>query len=340
LPVEEVETPHCATIESLAQFLNIPTRQTAKAMFYVADDQLLFAVLRGDLAVSEAKLVRALGISKLRFATDDEIRWVGAVPGYASPVGLQRVRVVADESIVAARNLVAGANRAGYHLKNTNVPRDYQPERVVDFAQVRAGDSCWHCGKPLEAGAGFVVVSAQVIADEQQDEFKYLDENGRAAPFGIAHWRLDLHAAFLALLDAHHDDKGILFPPALAPFDVHLVALNADKPEVVQAIARLHDELEARGIAVLCDDRLESAGVKFNDADLIGVPLRVTVGPRTLAQESAEIKLRAEKEARIVRLDQVVSEIRHSPFATRHSQFATRHSPFATRHSPFATRHP
>ncbi len=305
LPIEEMETPNCSTIESLAQFLNIPTRQTAKAMFYVADGALLFAVIRGDLTVSEAKLRRALGISSLRLATEDEIKSVGAVPGYASPLGLKGVRVVADTSVAAARNLVAGVNRAGYHLKNTNLPRDYTPEHVIDFAQVRAGDLCWNCGAALAESAGFQVLVFQSI----ESDLKYLTENGTNAPLGITRYHLDLQTLFFAMLDRNRDDKGILFPRAFAPFDVHLVALNVDKPEVAPAAMRVCGELESRGLAVLYDDRAESAGVKFNDADLIGCPVRVVISPRALAQNAAEVKRRAEQGARVVKLDEVGSVI-------------------------------
>ncbi len=307
LPLQEIATPHCDTIDSLAQFLGVPTNCTAKAVFYSADGRVIFAVVRGDLQIDEEKVKRALGVSKLRFATDDEIQRVGAVPGYASPVGVRGATIIADDSVTNSSNLVAGANRADYHLLNTNVPRDYQPDIVADIALARAGDRCPNGDGQLELARGIPVGR---FSEPRELAASFLDANGRAQkPFALK-IEIDCGATLLAFLEKHHDEKGIIWIRALAPFDVHIVALNADKPEVAAALAQVTAELERAGKDYLLDDRNESAGVKFNDADLIGLPIRLTVGPRTVAQNAVEVKRRDEKDARLIPIEQMISTLK------------------------------
>ncbi len=306
LPLQEVATPHCDTIDSLAQFLGVPTRRTAKAVFYSAEGQVIFAVVRGDLQIDEEKLKRALGINKLRFATDDEIERVGASPGYASPVGVRGATIVVDDSIADSPNLVAGANREGFHLMNTNVTRDYQPDVVTDIALAHAGDLCPSGDGKLELTRGMMLAKA---AKPRELEANFLNAGGRAQkPFGGG---IELHLveSLLTHVGVHSDAKGILWSDALAPFNVHIVALNSDKPEVAAALAIVTGELERGGVDFLLDDRTESAGVKFNDADLIGLPVRLTVGPRTVGQNAVEVKRRDEPAGRVVPLDQVLSSL-------------------------------
>ncbi len=307
LPRHQVETPHSDTIESLAHFLGVPTSRTAKAVFYSADGHVIFAVVRGDLQIDEEKLKRALRLETVQFATDDEIARVGATPGYASPVGVRGATIVVDDSIVHSPNLVAGANRAGYHLLNTNVPRDYQPDLVTDIALAREGDPCPNGDGTLELARGR---SLGLLRGLSELDASYLDANGRAQKVIGVSMMLDLGEILLGFIDTHHDDKGILWKRALAPYDIHIVALNADKPEVAAALNQVTGDLKRADIDYLLDDRNESAGVKFNDADLIGLPVRVTIGPRTVAQNSVEVKRRDETNAQLIPLEQVISSLK------------------------------
>lgn len=302
--LKEVATPHCDTIDSLAQFLGVPTARTAKAVFYSANGKVIFAVVRGDLQIDEEKLKRALGITKLRFATDDEILGVGASPGYASPVGVRGATIVVDDSIANSPNLVAGANREGYHLLNTNVPRDYQPDVVTDIALARPGCLCPNGDGKLELVRGLALAKAE---GSKQLEASFLDSNGRPQKAFAGGIEIDLAQIMLAFLGGHNDSKGIMWSGALSPFNAHIVALNADKPEVAAAVTRMKNELELAGVDFILDDRAESAGVKFNDADLIGLPVRLTIGPRTVAQDAVEVKRREEPETHLVSLDDVIS---------------------------------
>jgi len=313
-PLEEVRpvaTPDCATIADVAAYVGVPTSRTLKAVFYATgpegQEEVVFVVVRGDLEVNEAKLCRLMGVSDLHPATEEEIRAIGAVPGYASPVGL-RVRparegegalVVGDLSIRAGANFVAGANREGYHLTGVNYPRDFAVTLLDDVAQARPGHPCPRCGAPLEAVLGTVLASWW--ADRATGPHLYADPEGSLRPVAVGWCQAELEGWVAAVAETCRDDFGFVWPPALAPFDVHLVVLGKE-----EAVREAADEVCRRlTVPVLCDDRDESAGVKFADADLIGCPVRLTVSRRSLEAGGVEVKARAEKERRVVPLDSV-----------------------------------
>lgn len=297
LPPEEVETPGCDTIASLAEFLGISATQTLKMVFYSVAGRVTCVVIRGDRAVDESKLSRVLGTDQYYASLDDELAAVGAVGGYASPIGLDRsrVRVVADPSVRSGKNSVSGANRPGYHIRNVNVPRDFEPGEWADLALVKPGDPCPHCGSALEIEPAFALAQTTVPAPCRPDA-EYLDPQGKAHALWTASWRLDLGRLLAAVVESHHDDYGLIWPLACAPFDVHLVALDLRKEEVAARAEELYAKLQADGLLVLYDDRAASAGVKFNDADLIGIPLRLTVGKRSVRDGVVEAKWRSSGE--------------------------------------------
>jgi prolyl-tRNA synthetase len=307
---ELVETPGCTTIAELAAFLNISQAKTARAVFFDTPERgLLFVVIRGDLTINEAKLRALAGVSRLTMSRAEQIAATGAVPGYASPVGLRDVTVVADQSVVAAGPLVAGANKAGYHLDNVLYGRDWQASLVGDIALVREGDPCPRCGSPLRIERGFEVgavlpcLSNALRADvpatvASQGEVTYLDSDGLSQPVVLSASYLDIERLLYAIAEQHHDESGLIWPPGVAPFDVHMVCLG--KSEAVQTEAdSLYEELQGVGLDVLYDERQESAGVKFNDADLIGIPTRVLISDRLLKEQRLEIKPRDGDSTRI-----------------------------------------
>ena len=285
LPLEKVCTPDCNTIESLANFLNIPKEKTAKALMYtrVADNRFIFVVVRGDMQLSDAKLKQHVG--DIRPATAEEIANSGAAAGYASPIGLKDALIVADDLILQSQNLVAGANESGYHLKNTNYGRDYSAEIVADLIQAKAGDTCGNCGNPLS------VVPVISLSTRNEHNFENI---------------------LLALTETYHDDKGLTVPHPAAPFDVYLMHLPGKEMDTRAKAEEIYNSLQSAGISVLFDDRDERAGVKFNDADLIGYPIRVTVGEKGLKEGMVELKPRMEKENRLVPIDKIVEEIKSS----------------------------
>lgn len=274
-PMEKVSTPDCNTIESLANFLNIPKEKTAKALMFtrVADNKFIFVVVRGDMTLSQAKLQRAAG--EVRLATPEEIASAGAAAGYASPVGLKDALIVVDDLIPQSANLAAGANETGYHLLNTNCGRDYTPDLVIDLVLAGAGDGCIHCGQPLS------VENAELLA--ARGEVRY-------------------EAVLFALAEVHHDDKGLTLPASAAPFDVYLMHIPGREMDTRGKAEEIYNQLQNAGVTVLFDDRDERAGVKFNDADLIGCPIRITVGEKNLKEGMVELKPRKEKDSRLISL--------------------------------------
>ncbi|HLF75745.1 MAG TPA: YbaK/EbsC family protein [Anaerolineales bacterium] len=282
LPLEKVLTPDCHTIEALASFLGVPKEKTAKALMYtrLSDNRFIFVVVRGDMQLSEAKLKRQVG--EVRVATAAEIERSGAAPGYASPIGLKDALIVVDDLIPQSSNLVAGANESGYHLKNTNYGRDYSAEIVADLIQAEAGNACSNCGNPLS------VISAIGLATRKDHHFQNI---------------------LLALAETHHDGKGLTLPHLAAPFDVYLMHISGKEMDTRLKAQEIYETLIGAGISVLFDDRDERAGVKFNDADLIGPPVRITVGEKALKEGMVELKSRTEKENRLVSIHRIVEEL-------------------------------
>jgi prolyl-tRNA synthetase len=293
LPPEEIHTPDCNTIATLAEFLEIPEAKTLKMVFYSVDGDVTCIVIRGDRSVDEAELARVLGTDWYYTSMEDELAAVGAVGGYASPIGLDqsRVRVVADPSVRSGKNFVSGANRPDYHIQNVNVPRDFEPGEWADLARIESGDACPHCGSPLVVEPSFVLVESRP-ARPCEPEVEYLDPGGRGQALWMADWQLDVGRLLASVVEEQHDDYGILWPTACAPFDVHIVALDLRREEVEAQAEALYEQLQADGFSVLYDDRDASAGVKFNDADLIGVPLRLTVSKRSVRDGLVEAKWR------------------------------------------------
>lgn len=311
LPIEEIATPETTTIEALATLLGVPLSRTAKAVFFRADSgKFIFAVIRGDLEVNETKLRKATGELGLTPATAEEIRAVGAEPGYGSPVGVNGAMIVVDESIRDSRNLVAGANKVGFHLKNVNLGRDYEAEVVADIAAAAAGFPSPIDGAPMVAERAIEVGNIFKLGTRYSAALgaTYLDEQGQSHPIVMGSYGIGSGRLAATIVEQYHDEKGITWPVTVAPFHVSLLSLGAE-PEVIDAAEALYETLVAAGIEVLYDDRPDRAGVKFNDAELIGNPIRLSISARTLANDQVEIRLRTESESRFVSRETVVEEI-------------------------------
>lgn len=318
LPMEEVATPGQKTIEELCAFLGVEAIQTLKAVFYMAEDtpgewRPVFVAIRGDLEVNEVKLKNALHALDLRAMTDPEVRAAGLVAGSASPVGVTNITVVADDSVLDSPNLVAGANQRDVHLRNVNYPRDWQAQIVTDIALARPGDLCARCGGIFEAKRVAEIGHVFKLGTRYTEKMNatFLDAGGQEqlaimGCYGIGTTRL-LHC----VIEANHDERGIIWPATVAPYDVHLVGLNLDRGDAGAKAEALEAVLNAARLDVLYDDRPDvSAGVKFNDADLIGLPVRVTVSPRSLEKGSVEVKLRSAADLELVPYDDAVARIK------------------------------
>jgi prolyl-tRNA synthetase len=326
LAAEVVETPDCKTIAELCAFLKIHPQQTLKAVFYTMDAGLpsegtFLVMLRGDLEVNEAKLQRVTKANTLEAATDEAIRrHIGAEPGYASPIGLpvrhsgqtSGVRIIGDESLPGMRNFVTGANRAGYHTIQANYPRDFEVTEIGDIAEAYDGAICTRCGatlrieRAIELGHCFKLGTRYSVPVG----VTYVDVNGQAQHVVMGSYGIGLDRLLAAIIETHHDEQGILWPLSVSPFQVHIVGM-AKNEAAAQAAEEVYRGLQTVGIETLYDDRNLSPGVMFADADLIGIPLRVTVSPRSLDAGGVEVKWRWEEQRAIVPLDTAVGEIEH-----------------------------
>ncbi len=330
-PLEPVDTPGTRSIQALAEYLDIDPSTTAKAVFLMAElegepnadgadaldadasvgrQRLVFAVLRGDMELGETKLAQAIGARSLRPATDEEIRSVGAEPGFASPVGLrsETMLVVADDLVVASPNLVAGANQADRHLRNVNHGRDWQADVVADLVAAEAGQACPHCSAALDSRRGIEVGNIFKLGSRYSEAMgaRYLDEKGRSRPAVMGCYGIGVGRLVASLIEASHDDQGIIWPISVAPFPISLISLAGPQDEELAHRAdAIYDQLRQAGLEPLYDDRAERAGVKFNDADLLGMPIQLILGRRGFEAGRVESKLRATGERGELPLDEL-----------------------------------
>lgn len=304
--IRELHTPGATTIAALSEAAGVGAEDTLKAVFYAAGDALVLALIRGDLDVSEVKLRNLLGV-EIRSLSHDEAAARGLVVGYAGPVGLRvsgPVRIVADDSVPAAGALVAGANRADYHLAGARYGRDYTAELVGDIATARAGHRCASCGATLEERRGIEAANTFKLGARYTEAMgaTWADESGVSHPFIMGCYGLGITRVLACLLEEHRDADGIAWPLSVAPYRYHLLAAGGD----AAARAAADAVYTVLGPAeTLYDDRELSAGVKLKDADLLGMPLRVAVGPRSLAAGGAELRLRRTGATRVVPLGDV-----------------------------------
>lgn len=325
-PIEKVATPDVKAIADLALFLKIPTSRTAKAIFLATDilenDEplLVFAVLRGDMALNETKLAQALNqagkgsVMNLRPATDMEIRSIGAEPGYASPIGIDqnKVVVVADDLIPQSPNLVAGANENGMHLLHTNYGRDYNADIVADIAAAEDGAPCPTCMGTMRAQRGVEVGNIFKLGTRYSEALQatYVDQNEKEHLIVMGSYGIGVGRLLACIAEEYHDDYGLMWPVTIAPYAVQLVLLQDKDGAAEPQAEKLYHDLREASIEALYDDRNERAGVKFNDTDLLGMPLRVTVAQRSLEKGGVEFKRRDKDERWLVPLDDTVEAIK------------------------------
>ena len=298
LPLEKVATPGTHTIALLAEYLKVPVEKTIKAVAYqTEDDTLILAFLRGDHEVNEIKLANVVpGARDLRMADEDAIRAVGGCPGFMSPIGIAKgTHIVVDETAMRMHNAVSGANEADFHYTNVNPKRDFEAVTVADIRLVEEGDACpvcenghLHIGRGIEAGQIFALGTKYSEAMGAT----FLDETGKAQPMQMGCYGIGIGRTMAAAIEQNHDEHGIIWPRAIAPYEVVVVAVNAKDDAQLAYAEEVYEELRAAGIDVLLDDRRERAGVKFNDCDLIGYPVRIAIGPKTIDSGSIEVKVR------------------------------------------------
>ncbi len=307
---EDVETPDATTIDALARLLDVPRGRTAKAAFFVTGDgRFVAAIVRGDYDVNETKLVRAVkATGGLRPAQVEEIKAHGMEAGYGSPIGARDAVVVVDDLAARSPNLVAGANRVGWHVRNVNVPRDYEPDVVADIVNAREGDPCPRCGAPVRLRKGIEVGNIFKLGTDFTVPLgaTYLGEDGERRPIVMGSYGIGLGRAMACIVETHHDEKGIVWPAEVAPYAAHLVAIGAARdPQVAEAADSLHAWSIEAGREILYDDRDDSPGVKFTDAELLGMPWILTISPRSVAAGGVEVTERATGERATRTVDEV-----------------------------------
>lgn len=305
LSLEKVHTPAKKSIEDVAAFLGLKPENTGKAVFYVdADENLIFAMIRGDFEVNESKLKNHLGLVEINFANDAQIRKAGAEPGFASPIGLdpKKVRIVVDRSIAGTSNLVVGANETDHHFKNFNCDRDLPGAEIVDIATVREGDPCPVTGKPLLMKRGIEVGNIFQLGTKYSAPMNctFLDKDGKSNPMIMGCYGIGVGRTMASVIEDSHDDFGPIWPMSIAPYQVQVCALNPDKGGVMDAASKLYADLQAEGIEVLFDDRGEKAGFMFSDADLIGIPFRAIISPKSMENGVVEFKIRGSRDTELI----------------------------------------
>ena len=313
LPLSEVITPDIKTISTLSEYLEIESSETLKSVFYWADGELVFAIIRGDIEVNEVKLKNILHCSDLRLASDEEIINAGLVPGYASPIGVENIKIIADKSIRTGTNFVVGGNAPDKHFRNANFPRDFQADSISDIALAQAGDLCTSCNTILEATKGVEVGHIFKLGTFFSETLGalFLSQDGQQYPIMMGCYGIGVGRLLAAIIEENHDDRGIIFPASIAPYQVHVVGLNLSSEDVATTANEIYKQLWSEGVETLFDDRPDAAaGVKLNDADLLGLPIRVVVSPRNIKNKMVEIKSRQETEPHLIPITSLISHIK------------------------------
>ena len=300
LPLEMIDTPNTKTIEAVAAYLGVAVTKNIKAVaFQNEKDEVILAFVRGDHEVNDVKLQNAVGAITLRMASEDAILATGGVPGFMSPIGIKDATVVVDATVMEMHNAIGGANQIDKHYKNINPKRDFTDVIVTDIRLIQEGDPCPHCGKPLKTARGIEAGQVFKLGTKYSEALKatYLDENGREKPMVMGCYGVGVSRTMASSIEQNFDEHGIIWPVAIAPYTVVIVPINAKDAGQMEVAEKLYEELKAAKVEVLLDDRKERAGVKFKDADLIGYPLRITVGPKAVNEGLVEVKVRRTGEA-------------------------------------------
>ena len=297
LPLEKVATPDAHTIELVKNYLDIPIEKTIKAVAFQDDDgRLILAFVRGDHEANEIKILNAAKDAlHLSMAEESAILGAGGCPGFMSPIGLKEgTTVIVDRTVMGMKNAVAGANERDFHYKNVNPERDFKDVIVADIRMVREGDPCPRCGAPLKMTRGIEVGQVFTLGTKYSSALgaTFLDESGKEHPLVMGCYGIGVGRTMAAAIEQMNDEHGIIWPRAIAPFEVVVVPVNAKNGDQLSYGEEIYEELRAAGIDVLLDDRPERAGVKFKDCDLIGYPLRITIGPKAVGENQIEVKIR------------------------------------------------
>ena len=307
LTKEEVVTPDCKTIADVCAYLKLPVDHSVKAVAYNSEKGLILCFVRGDHEVNEIKVINTCGVIDLEMATEEQLAAAGTVGGYMGPVGIdnKKVIVVVDATVMKMHNVCCGANKEGYHFINVNPGRDFTPTYVADIRLIQEGDPCPHCDGEVSKARGIEVGQVFKLFTKYSSALKatYLDENGKEQPMVMGCYGVGVSRTMAAAIEQNYDDNGIIWPIEIAPYHVLVVPVNTKDEASAAKAEEIYMQLKKVGLETVIDDRKERPGVKFKDADLIGYPLRVVVGPKTLTEGKLEVKIRKTGEIRYLPLD-------------------------------------
>lgn len=305
--VEEVKTPDCKTIADVCAYLNLPVDKSVKAVAFNSEKGLILCFVRGDHEVNEIKVINTVGVNEVEMAEESLLAAAGTVGGYMGPVGIdpEKTIVIVDSTVMKMHNICCGANKEGYHLLNVNPGRDFTPTYVADIRLIQEGDPCPHCGGKVSKARGIEVGQVFKLFTKYSEAMHatFLDENGKEKPMVMGCYGVGVSRTMAAAIEQNNDKDGMIWPVAIAPYEVLVVPVNTKDEASTQKAEAIYEELKKAGVEAVIDDRNERPGVKFKDADLIGYPLRVVVGPKTLAEGKIEVKVRRTGEVQMLPLD-------------------------------------
>lgn len=305
--VEEVKTPDCKTIADVCAYLNLPVDKSVKAVAFNSEKGLILCFVRGDHEVNEIKVINTVGVNEVEMAEESLLAAAGTIGGYMGPVGIdpEKTIVVVDSTVMKMHNICCGANKEGYHLLNVNPGRDFTPTYVADIRLIQEGDPCPHCGGKVSKARGIEVGQVFKLFTKYSEAMHatFLDENGKEKPMVMGCYGVGVSRTMAAAIEQNNDKDGMIWPVAIAPYEVLVVPVNTKDEVSTQKAEAIYEELKKAGVEAVIDDRNERPGVKFKDADLIGYPLRVVVGPKTLAEGKLEVKVRRTGEVQMLPLD-------------------------------------
>lgn len=306
-PVEEVKTPDCKTIADVCAYLQLPVDKSVKAVAFSSEKGLILCFVRGDHEVNEIKVINTVGVNEVEMAEESMLTEAGTVGGYMGPVGIdpKKAIVIVDSTVMKMHNICCGANKEGYHLLNVNPGRDFTPAYVADIRLIQEGDPCPHCGGKVSKARGIEVGQVFKLYTKYSEAMHatFLDENGKEKPMVMGCYGVGVSRTMAAAIEQNNDKDGMIWPVAIAPYEVLVVPVNTKDQASTEKAEEIYSELQRAGIETVIDDRNERPGVKFKDADLIGYPLRVVVGPKNLAEGKLEVKIRRTGEVQMLPLD-------------------------------------
>lgn len=310
--IQKVETPNVKTIEELVAYFDTDAKKLAKTLIYNADGRIIAVMVRGDREVNEVKVTNAIGGAiNLEMASPEEVfNATSAKVGFAGPIGIKVDELLVDEEVSKMYNFIVGANETGYHLSNVNYNRDFQG-KVGDFRNVTAGEKCPECGGEITISRGTEVGHIFKLGTKYSEAMKatFIDENGKEQPFLMGCYGIGITRTMASIIEQHNDENGIVWPLSVAPYHVSVIPVNIKDEEQMRIAEEIYDMLKSLGVEVIMDDRNERAGVKFKDSELMGIPMRITVGKK-IADNQVEFKLRSGGENEVILIDEISAKVK------------------------------